>query len=255
MSDALKFKPRILGMICNWCCYGGADLCGVSRFHYPPYIRLIRVMCSARVDLMHVITAFLTGQDAVFIGGCHLNDCHYITNGNYDALSMATICKKLLKHIGLNPGRLRLEWVSAGEGIRFANIMNEFGRQVEGFGPIGKSEGIEPDLLRLKLESIKRLIPYIRLVQTERMRLPHKSEEAYEIFLKSDDFERLFNELISDKLAVSQMLLLLGESPLSIGEIANRMQLTSSEASRHLYSSSRQGLARYDESIKRFAPA
>ena len=110
------FKPRILGIICNWCCYGGADLCGVSRFQYPPYIRLIRVMCSARVDLAHILLAFATGQDAMFVGGCHLDDCHYITNGNYDALSVVTIAKKLLEHIGVNPDRLRLEWVSAGAG-------------------------------------------------------------------------------------------------------------------------------------------
>jgi len=153
------FKPRILGIICNWCCYGGADLCGVSRFQYPPYIRLIRVMCSARVDLAHILLAFSTGQDAMFVGGCHLDDCHYITNGNYDALSVVTIAKKLLGHIGVNPDRLRLEWVSAGEGIRFANIMNEFGRQVEELGPLGRTEGIDKRILQTRLEAVKKLVP------------------------------------------------------------------------------------------------
>ena len=253
MSTIINFKPRILGMICNWCCYGGADLCGVSRFQYPPYIRLIRVMCSARVDMVHILTAFSTGQDAVFIGGCHLNDCHYITNGNYDALSMVTICKKLLKHIGVNPDRLRLEWVSAGEGIRFAHIMNEFGREVEEFGPIGTSEGIDQNVLQLKLESAKKLVPYIRMVQTERIRVPHKSEEEYNRFFSSDEFDRLFNKLILDKLAISQIISTLAEKPLSTAEISEKLGLTPSEASRHINSSSRQGLVRYDEGAKCFS--
>ena len=131
MSTELEFKPRMLGIIRNWCCYGGADLCGVSRFQYPPFIRLLRVMCSARVDMAHIFRALSKGLDAVFIGGCHLNDCHYVTNGNYDALSMVQICKRLLAHTGVNPDRVRLEWVSAGEGIRFANIMNEYGARCE----------------------------------------------------------------------------------------------------------------------------
>ncbi len=105
MSTGLEFKPRMLGIVCNWCCYGGADLAGVSRFQYPPYIRLIRVMCSGRVDLSHILRAFINGQDGVFIGGCHLGDCHYITNGNHDVLSMVHICKKLLKHITLVQNR------------------------------------------------------------------------------------------------------------------------------------------------------
>jgi len=122
MGTGSEFNSKLLGMICNWCCYGGADLCGVSRLQYPPQIR---VMCSARVDLAHIFRAFSNGVDGVFIGGCHINDCHYITNGNYNALGMVKICKKLLEYIGINPERLRLEWVSAGEGIRFANIMRE----------------------------------------------------------------------------------------------------------------------------------
>ena len=130
MSSEGQFKPKMLGIICNWCCYGGADLCGVSRFQYPTYIRLIRVMCSGRVDLKHILLAFANGVDAMFVGGCHINDCHYNPEGNYDAMSMVNLCKKLLEHIGINPKRLRLEWVSAGEGIRFANIMNEFAREI-----------------------------------------------------------------------------------------------------------------------------
>jgi F420-non-reducing hydrogenase iron-sulfur subunit len=202
MAAGHTFEPRILGFLCNWCCYAGADLAGVSRFQYPPDIRVIRVMCSGRVDPAHIFRAFSTGQDAVFIGGCHLNDCHYVTHGNYDALGMVYICKKLLEYIGLNPERLKLEWVSAGEGIRFANMMNEFGPRIKKLGPLGKGEGIDEHELKFKLEAVTKLIPYIKLVLSERLRVPVRTEEAYTKFYTSEEFSRLFNELITDKLAL-----------------------------------------------------
>jgi coenzyme F420-reducing hydrogenase delta subunit len=202
MAAGQTFEPRILGFLCNWCCYAGADLAGVSRFQYPPNIRVIRVMCSGRVDPAHVFRAFSIGQDAVFIGGCHLNDCHYVTHGNYDALGMVYVCKKLLEHIGLNPERLRLEWVSAGEGIRFANIMNEFVPGIEKLGPLGKGEGLDEHELKFKLEAVTKLIPYIKLVQSERLRVFDRTEEAYNKFFTSEEFDRLFDELIGEKLAL-----------------------------------------------------
>jgi coenzyme F420-reducing hydrogenase delta subunit len=206
MAAGHKFEPRILGFLCNWCCYAGADLAGVSRFQYPPNMRIIRLMCSGRVDPAHIFRAFATGQDAVFIGGCHLNDCHYVTHGNYDALAMVCICKKLLEHIGLNPERLRLEWVSAGEGIRFANIMNEFVPKIEKLGPLGNGEGIDEQELKFKLEEVTKLIPYIKLVLSERLRVPVRTEEAYHEFYSSEEFDRLYNELIGDKLAFYQQV-------------------------------------------------
>ncbi len=248
MTAGHQFEPRILGFLCNWCCYAGADLAGVSRFQYPPNIRVIRVMCSGRVDPAHIFRAFVTGQDAVFIGGCHLNDCHYVTHGNYDALGMVYVCKKLLEHIGLNPERLRLEWVSAGEGIRFANIMNEFVPRIEKLGPFGKGEGIDEHELKFKLEAVKKLIPYIKLVQSERLRVPDRTEKAYTEFFTSDEFNRLFNELIGDKLAVSQIITLLRERPHSTGEISAILGLSPSELSRHLKISAKQGLVRFDKS-------
>jgi len=259
MSAESKFEPKILGFVCNWCCYGGADLCGVSRFQYPPYIRLVRVMCSARVDLAHILFAFSTGQDAVFVGGCHLDDCHYITNGNYDALSVVTICKKLLGHIGVNPQRLRLEWVSAGEGIRFSSIMNELAKQVEELGPLGRSEGIDEQTLKSRLEAVTKLIPYIKLVQTERLSVPRnlrvsgEQEQRYHDFFNSEGVNRIFEEAIFDKLAVTQIISLLRKGPLSTSEIAGRLHLSPSEVSKHLSASSKQRLVRYDETQKCFA--
>ncbi len=193
MSSDGKFKPKMLGIICNWCCYGGADLCGVSRFQYPTYIRLIRVMCSGRVDLKHIFLAFANGIDGMFVGGCHINDCHYNPEGNYDAMSMVNLCKKLLEHIGINPGRLRLEWVSAGEGIRFANIMNEFAREIENMGPLGKKEGLTPDELKQRIESVVRLIPYIKLEKMKKLAL-HDINEDYTKLYTSEEIETLIME-------------------------------------------------------------
>jgi len=245
----------MIGIICNWCCYGGADLCGVSRFQYPPHIRLIRVMCSARVDLLHILRAFTNGTDGIFIGGCHLCDCHYVTNGNFNAFSMVQVCKKILKHIGIYPERLKLEWVSAGEGIRFANFMNEYSAELVKLGPLGKAEGIDEKKLALKLEAVNKLIPYIKLVLTQRLHVPERTEEAYHAFFTSDEFERLFEELITDKLAISLITSLLGEKPLSTGEIADSLGMNPSEVARHMVGSSRQGLVRYDVNSNSYALA
>ena len=255
MSADHNFQPKIIGIICNWCCYGGADLCGVSRFQYPPHIRLIRVMCSARVDMVHILRAFENGQDGVFVGGCHLCDCHYVTNGNFNAYSMVQVFRKLLKHNGIHQERLRIEWVSAGEGIRFANFMNEYSAELTKLGSIGKSEGIDHETLAFKLEAIKRIVPFIKLVLTQRLQVTERSEEAYHKFFHSEEFERLFEEIILDKLTQSQITLLLQKKNLSTGEIANLLGLTPSEVAKHMNNSSKQGLVKYDVESKLYAIA
>jgi F420-non-reducing hydrogenase iron-sulfur subunit len=255
MGTGFEFKPRIVGFLCNWCCYAGADLAGVSRYQYPPNIRVIRVMCSGRVDPAFILRAFSNGTDGVFIGGCWPGECHYITEGNYEALSVMHICRKLLELIGVNPERLRLEWVSASEGIRFAEVMTDFTGKLNELGPLGTGEGIDQNGLKLKLEAVKNLLPYIKLVERERLRVRFDTEEEYKEFFTSDAVNRLFHELIVDKLAISQIMVLLREKPLSTGEISEILGLNPSEVTRHLTSSARQGLVRFDESLKRFAPA
>jgi F420-non-reducing hydrogenase iron-sulfur subunit len=210
-------------------------------------------MCSGRVDLEFVLRAFSNGTDGVFIGGCRLNECNYITHGNYDALSNVLLCRKIMEHIGLNPERLRIEFMSSGEGILLAEVINDFCKKVEEIGPLGKSEGINEKGLKFKLEAVTKLIPYVKLVERERLRVPIKSEEEYNKFFASDEVNRLFNELIIDKLAISQIMLLLREKSLSTGEMSEILGLNPSEVSRHMNSSSRHGLVRYDESQKRFA--
>jgi len=211
-------------------------------------------MCTGRIDPAFIIRAFSNGTDGVFIGGCWPGECHYPMEGNYHALSMVLLTKKLLKHIGVNPERLRLEWVSAAQGIRFAEVVNDVVKKVKELGPIGKGEGIDENGLKFKLEAIRNLLPYMKLVERERLRVPVDSEAAYREFFASDEVDRLFHELIVDPLVMSQIMLLLREKPLSLGEISATLGLNSSEASRYLNRSSRQGFIRFDESQKRFVP-
>ncbi len=212
-------------------------------------------MCSGRVDLEFILRAFLKGQDGVFIGGCRLGECNYITHGNYDALSNTHIFKKIMEHIGLNPERLRIDFMSGADGNLLAEYTDDFINKVKELGPLGKSEGIDEKELMSKLEAVNKLIPYMKLVERERLRVPVKSEEAYNEFFKSSEVNALFNELFNDKLAISQIILLLGENPLSTGEISEKLGLNPSDVSRHMISSSRQGLVRYDETQKCYALA
>ena len=125
-------------------------------------------MCSGRVETPFVLRAFSKGADGVFIGGCHIGDCHYVTEGNYDALSMMYMSKKLLQQAGINPERLRLEWVSAAEGIRFAEVITDFTSKLKEMGPLGTEEGIKDEkILKLNLEAATNLVPYIKLVERE----------------------------------------------------------------------------------------
>lgn len=204
-------------------------------------------MCTGRIDLGFIVRAFLNGTDGVFIGGCWPGECHYLTEGNYLALGIALLSKKLLEHIGVNPERLRLEWVSAAEGTRFAEVVNDFTRKLKELGPLGKGEGAGENGLKFKLETLQALVPYIKLVERERLRVPFKSESEYHKFFNSDEFDHLFKELILDKLAVSQITALLRQRPVSIGEISRIIGLSPSEVSRHLNVLARQGLGRFDE--------
>ncbi len=218
-------------------------------------MRLIRVMCSGRVDLAFVIRAFRNGMDGVFIGGCRLNECHYITDGNYHALGMVLLCKSIMEHIKLSPERLRIEGISAGEGILFAGVMNEFAKRLKDLGPLGKGPGEDATNLGAKLDAVARLVPYLRLVERERFGIGVKSGEAYEKFYASGEFRRLFKELVADKLAIGRIMALLRKRPLTTGEISEIMGLSPSETATHMNRSSMQGLVRFDAAIGRYVPA
>ena len=249
------YEPKVLAFLCNWCSYAGADLCGVSRYQYPPSLRIIRVMCSGRVDLEFVLRAFANGNDGVFLGGCWLGECHYITEGNYDALSMMHLGRKLLERIGINPERIRLEWVSASQGNRFAEVVTEFTARLKELGPVGKGEGLDAATLKMKLTAVRKLLPYIKLVEREKIRVRFENKEQYEEFYSSKGLNELIDESITDKLAVSQILELLRAQPMTTGEIAKILGLSGSEVAKHLNTSARQRLVRFNESEKRFALA
>jgi len=212
-------------------------------------------MCSGRVDLEFLLRAFSNRQDGVFVGGCRLDECNYVTHGNYDAFATVHLCKKIMEQIGLNPERLRLEFMSGADGGLLADVTNDFTKEVKALGPLGKSEGIGKNELKFKLEAARKLVPYIKLVERERLRVPSKSKEAYEKFFTSDEFNRLFDELIGDKLAVSQIMSLLKKSPRSTGEIAEVLSLKPSDISRYMKSSSKHGFVRYDVGRKCYALA
>jgi F420-non-reducing hydrogenase iron-sulfur subunit len=154
-------------------------------------------MCSGRVDLEFVLRAFSNGMDGVFIGGCRLNECNYITHGNYDALNMVLLCKRIMEHIGLNPDRLRIEFMSSADGVFFAEVMREFGNTVKKLGPLGKAEGIDPNELMSKLEEIRKLVPYIKLVKNEKLASRLENPEEYDLLFTKDEIDQLFSEVIS----------------------------------------------------------
>ena len=141
----MSFEPKILGFLCNWCSYTGADLAGTARMKYPANLTSVRVMCSGRVDPGFILDAFRAGADGVLICGCHPGDCHYV-EGNYKCMRRIPLTSILLKDLGIDPQRLRLEWVSASEGERFKEIVTEFTEQIRSLGPLQLKEwSFDPD--------------------------------------------------------------------------------------------------------------
>ncbi len=137
-----EFEPKIVAFLCNWCSYTGADLAGTSRMKYSPNIRIIRVMCSGRIEPSFVLKSFREGADGVLICGCHPGDCHY-HEGNYKCLRRYHFLKQYLTEMGINSDRLRLEWISASEGKQFASLADEMKVQVEKLGPCKVNEIME----------------------------------------------------------------------------------------------------------------
>ena len=129
-----NFEPKIVAFCCNWCSYAGADLAGTSRIQYSPNIRVIRVMCSGRVNPLFIIKALSIGADGVLVLGCHPGDCHYI-EGNYKTMRRIPLLKKMMKQLGIEEERVRLEWVSASEGAKFAEVANNFTQTIRNLGP------------------------------------------------------------------------------------------------------------------------
>jgi F420-non-reducing hydrogenase iron-sulfur subunit len=141
-----QFEPKIVGFLCKWCSYAGADLAGTSRIKYPPNINAIRVNCSGRVDPSLVLKALASGADGVLIAGCHPGDCHY-TNGNIKTLRRFKLLQKMLDQFGIEPQRVRLEWVSASEGDRYAKIVRSMTEEVRSLGPLNWKRTMEAEVV------------------------------------------------------------------------------------------------------------
>jgi coenzyme F420-reducing hydrogenase delta subunit/Fe-S-cluster-containing hydrogenase component 2 len=154
-------------------------------------------MCSGRVDLEFILRAFANGLDGVYIGGCRLNECNYITHGNYHALNLVLLSKKIMEHIGLNPDRLRIEFMSSGDGIRFAEKVDDFVRTVRRLGPLGDAEGMTRTEMASKLETVTRLVPYIKIVKREKLAARLENDEAHAGYFTSAEIDRLFGDVAS----------------------------------------------------------
>ena len=144
------YQPKILGFLCNWCCYTAADSAGVGRYQYPPNLRVIRIMCTGRLDPSFPLEGLAAGADAVFVGGCHPGECHY-QDGNYHALVSAALVHEALARLGVSKDRFLIDWASAAEGPNFVKIITRFTEQAAKLGPLDSSEGLEPAALRAKL--------------------------------------------------------------------------------------------------------
>ena len=164
-------------------------------------------MCTGRVDLSFPLRALLNGADGVFVGGCWPGECHYITEGNYDALGNMHLCKRLLQHIGVDPGRLRIEWVAASEGTRFAEVMDDFVAQLTKLGPLGESEGLHDEpALKADLQSVYDMVPQLKLLAREKLQVRVKSEEAYNALYTSVGVEKLLDGFLADPASCSEQL-------------------------------------------------
>ena len=172
-------------------------MAGVSRLQYTTDIRLIRVMCSGRVDLEFILRAFANGVDGVFIGGCRLNECNYITHGNYNALNTVLLCRRIMECIGLNPERLRIEFMSSGEGMLFTDAVDQFCKSIKVLGPLSGDTQPDPEQLTSKLEEVRKLVPYIKIAKREKLESRLQDETQYDDLFTREEMDKLLSEVES----------------------------------------------------------
>jgi len=220
-----EFEPKIIGFLCNWCSYAGADLAGVSRIQYPPNIRIIRVMCSGRVDPVIVLEMFANGADGVMVTGCHPGDCHYVEGNLYEERKIKML-KKLIALTGLELKRLRLEWVSAAEGQRFAQVVTEFTEQIKKLGPSpvsGKSSN--PQILE-NLQAAKNAASdfKLRVLVGRELNLTEKGN-VYKEKVTQENFDALLDEAVEAEFIRHKIHLLTKTEPLSIKTLAEAVEM------------------------------
>jgi coenzyme F420-reducing hydrogenase delta subunit len=220
-----EFEPKIIGFLCNWCSYAGADLAGVSRIQYPPNIRIIRVMCSGRVDPVIILEMFANGADGVIVTGCHPGDCHYVEGNLYEERKIKML-KKLITLTGLELGRLRLEWVSAAEGQRFAQVVTEFTEQIRKLGPSPISaKNPNPKILENLRAAENAAADFkLRVLVGRELSLTEKGN-VYEEKVTQEDFDSLLDEAVEDEFIRHKIHLLTKAKPLPIKTLAKAVEM------------------------------
>ncbi len=229
----MSFEPKILGFLCNWCSYAGADLAGVSRMQYPPNIRVIRVMCSGRVDPKFIFEALRVGADGVIVLGCHPGDCHYL-EGNYEAEKKFDMVTRFLKLIDFD-NRVRLDWVSASEGTRYAAIVKEFTDHIKSLGP-SPVGGDKPDKEILEeLRAIEEAAASDRmraLVGRERKII--EQENVYGEKVSLEKFNEIFDSAIIDEYNRHRILVSLDKDSKSVKDLAIELKIDPSVVLEHM---------------------
>jgi F420-non-reducing hydrogenase iron-sulfur subunit len=215
-----EFEPKVLGILCNWCSYAGADLAGVSRFQYPTNIRTLRVMCSTRVTPHVLLEIFRSGVDGVVVGGCHIGDCHYIT-GNYYTEKRMALTKSLMKTAGLEPERLSFYMVSASEGKRFAELITDFVETIKGLGPSRATT--DPKLSRRLDAAIETAKAYrLRLLNGKELGLV-QTGNVYDKPIDPKRLDALLDKAVKEEFERNFILQLTRDRPLSVKEMAKEL--------------------------------
>lgn len=225
------FEPKIIAFLCNWCSYAGADLCGVSRYQYPTNIRIIRVMCSARVPPHIMLEAFEKGADGVLLAGCHPGDCHYIS-GNYYTEKRAKATKKLMEYAGVEPQRLRLEWVSASEGERFSKLVAQFVDEIKNLGPnTTKADEKKQMAVRAAISAAQDF--RLKALVGKEIKVTEKGNVYGEIRNK-EETDKLLYQTIEDVYYRHWILQLVKDTPRSVKELSSIISLPSYKVLEHV---------------------
>jgi coenzyme F420-reducing hydrogenase delta subunit len=227
----MNFEPKILSFLCNWCAYAGADLAGISRFQYPPNTRVIRVMCSGRVDPVFIPKAFLAGYDGIMVLGCHPGDCHYLT-GNYQAEKKINLTRKLLNMAGVDSERLLLDWVSAGEGERFSQVVRQFIEKIRGLGVFPLDQEMKGKLKAVSASLEGEKIRWMIGKGPELMEM----ENVYKERVPKERLQELIETTIRDELIKNRIIQLVETKPITATEISQTLNLKLKETLSYLVS-------------------
>jgi F420-non-reducing hydrogenase iron-sulfur subunit len=230
MSD---FEPKIIIFLCNWCSYAGADLAGVSRYQYPTNARTVRVMCSTRVSPQIVLELLRDGADGVMVTGCHPGDCHYI-NGNYYTERRMEMANRLLKLTGLEPGRLKLDWISASEGEKFAGMVTDFVKELKDLGPTPVTKDA---ILAIRLEAAVDASKDFRLkvLTSKEINLISKGN-AYGEMVSQQNVEGIMEQATEDEFKSRLILTLTKKKSHSVKELAKELGETTDKTIEHVIS-------------------